>query len=282
MTNRRTRRKIVNGVMLTLTGICTVSTVAVLLAILGCLLYNGASSLSWNFFTKLPKPPGELGGGMANAIVGSAEIVGIAALIGLPIGFVAGIYLAEYHDRRFASLVRYVADLLTGVPSIIIGILGWALIVLPMHGNSGFAGSVALSVMLIPIVTRQTEQFLREVPLSLREAALALGASRWKMIFTVVVPAASKGIMTGMILGVARIAGESAPLLFTALGNQYWGGMSEPTSSLPVMIYTRATSPYEEWHQQAWAAGLVLIGMVLTANVLARLVISRGVSVPRT
>ncbi len=281
MMDRRMRRKIVNGVMLSLTAVCTVSTVAILLLILGCLLFNGATSLSWNFFTQLPKPPGEAGGGMANAIVGSAEIVGVAALIGLPIGFIAGIYLAEYEDRRFASVVRYVADLLTGVPSIIVGILAWALIVVPMHRNSGLAGSVALSVMLIPIVTRQTEQFLREVPLSLREGALALGASKWKMVVTVVVPAGSKGILTGMILGVARIAGESAPLIFTALSNQYWGGLTEPTASLPVMIYTRATSPYEEWHQQAWAAGLVLIAMVLTANVLARLVISRGVSVPR-
>ena len=281
MINRQMWRKLVNGVMLTLTGVCTVTTVAVLFVILGCLLYNGASSLSWNFFTQLPKPPGETGGGMANAIVGSAEIVGVAALIGIPIGFIAGIYLAEYEDKKLASLVRYVADLLNGVPSIIVGILAWALVVLPFHHFSGIAGSVALSVMLIPIVTRQTEQFLREVPLSLREGALALGASKWKMIATVAVPAGSKGILTGMILGVARIAGESAPLLFTALGNQFWGGMNEPTSSLPVMIYSRATGPYEEWHQQAWAAGLVLIGMVLTANILARLVIARGVSVPR-
>jgi phosphate transport system permease protein len=277
----RTWRKLVNAIMLTLTGVCTVTTVAVLFVILGLLIYHGASSLSVHFFTELPKPTGETGGGMANAIVGSAEIVGIAALIGIPIGFIAGIYLSEYEDKKFASIVRYVADLLNGVPSIIVGILAWALVVLPFHHFSGFAGSVALSVMLIPIVTRQTEQFLREVPLALREGALALGASKWKMIASVAVPAGSKGILTGMILGVARIAGESAPLLFTALGNQYWGGMSEPTSSLPVMIYQRATSPYEDWNQQAWAAGLVLIAMVLTANILARMVLARGVSVPR-
>lgn len=281
MIDRLLWRKIVNGVMLSLTGVCTVATVAVLFVILGCLIYNGASSLSLNFFTQLPKPPGETGGGMANAIVGSFEIVGVAALIGIPIGFIAGIYLAEYEDKKLGSVVRYVADLLNGVPSIIVGILAWSLVVLPFHGYSGLAGSVALSVMLIPIVTRQTEQFLREVPLSLREGALALGASKWKMIATVAVPAGSKGILTGMILGVARISGESAPLLFTALGNQFWGGMTEPTSSLPVMIYSRATGPYEEWHQQAWAAGLVLIAMVLTANIMARLVIARGVSVPR-
>jgi phosphate transport system permease protein len=247
MMDQLTWRKSVNVVMLTLTGVCTVTTVAVLFVILGLLLYHGASSLSWHFFTQLPKPTGESGGGMANAIVGSAEIVGVAALIGIPIGFIAGIYLSEYEDKKFASIVRYVADLLNGVPSIIVGILAWALVVLPFHHFSGFAGSVALSVMLIPIVTRQTEQFLREVPLSLREGALALGASKWKMIASVAVPAGSKGILTGMILGVARIAGESAPLLFTALGNQFWGGMSEPTSSLPVMIYSRATSPYEDW-----------------------------------
>ena len=281
MINQLTRRKTVNAVMLTLTGVCTVTTVAVLFVILGLLLYHGASSLSLHFFTQLPKPTGETGGGMANAIVGSATIVGVAALIGIPIGFIAGIYLSEYEDKKFASIVRYVADLLNGVPSIIVGILAWALVVLPFHHFSGFAGSVALSVMLIPIVTRQTEQFLREVPLALREGALALGASKWKMIATVAVPAGSKGILTGMILGVARIAGESAPLLFTALGNQFWGGMTEPTSSLPVMIYTRATSPYEDYNQQAWAAGLVLIGMVLTANILARMVLARGVSVPR-
>src|ERR1039458_8844873 len=235
------RRKFVNAVMLTLTGTRTVGGVAVLFLILGALIVNGASSLSWNFFTKLPVPVGETGGGMANAIVGSAQIVGIAALIGIPIGFIAGIYLSEYEDKKLAAVVRYVADLLNGVPSIIIGILGWALLVVPMHGNSALAGSIALSVMLIPIVTRQTEQFLREVPLALREGALALGASKWKMIATVVVPAGSKGILTGMILGVARIAGESAPLLFTAFNNQFWGGgITQPTASLPVMIYSHA------------------------------------------
>jgi phosphate transport system permease protein len=275
------RRKLVNALMLTMTGVCTVTTVAVLFMILGALVVNGISSLSWNFFTQLPKPIGETGGGMANAIVGSAQIVGVAALIGIPVGFLAGVYLAEYDDKKFAALIRYLADLLNGVPSIIIGILAWALLVVPLHGYSALAGSVALSVMLIPIVTRQTEQFLREVPLALREGALALGASKWKMIATVVVPAGSKGIMTGMILGIARIAGESAPLLFTALSSQYWGGLTEPTASLPVMIYRRASSPYEEWHQQAWAAGLVLIAMVLTANILARMILARGVSVPR-
>jgi phosphate transport system permease protein len=279
--NKLSWRKLVNNVMLTLTGVCTVVTIAILFVILGCLIYFGAQSLNWDFFTKLPLPPGEVGGGLANAIVGSLQIVGLAALIGIPIGFLAGVYLAEYEDRRFASLVRYVADLLNGVPSIIVGILAWTLVVLPMHTQSGLAGSIALSFMLIPIVTRQTEQFLREVPLALREGALALGASKWRMIVTVAVPAGSKGILTGMILGVARISGESAPLLFTALNNQYWGGLTEPTASLPVMIYKLAISPYEDWNRQAWAAGLVLITMVLVANIAARLVLARGVSVPR-
>ncbi len=277
-----TWRKLVNNVMLGLTGVCTFLTVSALFLILGYLLYYGASSLDWNFFTKLPLPSGEVGGGMANAIVGSLQIVAVAALIGIPMGFLAGVYLSEFEDKGFAPLVRYTADLLNGVPSIIIGILAWTLVVVPMKRFSAFAGSIALSVMLIPIVTRQTEQFLREVPMSLREGALALGASKWKMIATVVVPAGSKGILTGMILGVARIAGETAPLLFTALNNQFWGGsMAQPTATLPVMIYLRAVSPYDDWHRQAWAAGLVLIGLVLIANISARFVLARGISVPR-
>jgi phosphate transport system permease protein len=279
--NKLSWRKLINGVMLTLTGVCTVITISILFVILGCLIYFGAQSLNWDFFTKLPLPPGEVGGGLANAIVGSLQIVGLAALIGIPIGFMAGVYLAEYEDRLLASVVRYVADLLNGVPSIVVGILAWTLVVLPMKTQSGLAGSVALAFMLIPIVTRQTEQFLREVPLALREGALALGASKWRMIATVAVPAGSKGILTGMILGVARISGESAPLLFTALNNQYWGGLREPTASLPVMIYKLAIAPYEDWNRQAWAAGLVLITLVLLANIAARLVLARGVSVPR-
>lgn len=274
-------RKAVNWVMLSTTGICAFIAVSSLFVILAFLLYNGGKSLDWNFFTQLPKATGEVGGGLANAIVGSLQIVGMASLIGIPIGFIAGIYLAEFEDKTYAPLVRYTADLLNGVPSIIVGILAWTLVVRSMKHFSAFAGSVALAVMLIPIVTRQTEQFLREVPMALREGALALGASKWKTIATVVVPAGSKGILTGMILGVARIAGESAPLLFTALNNQFWGGFNEPTASLPVMIYYRAISPFEDWHRQAWAAGLVLITLVLIANVSARLILSRGISAPR-
>ena len=280
--NRRLWRKMVNSVMLTLTGICTVIAVSCLFVILGYLLYNGVRSLDWSFFTKLPLAPGEEGGGMANAIVGSLEIVGLAAAMGIPVGFLAGVYLSEYEDRVFASLVRYVADLLNGVPSIVIGIVAWTLVVVPMKQFSAFAGAVALSIMLIPIVTRQTEQFMREVPNSLREGALALGAHKWKAVATVVVPAASKGVLTGMILGVARVAGETAPPLFTAFNNQFWnGGLGQPTASLPVQIYLRATSPYDDWHRQAWAAGLVLIALVLVANIAARYVLAKGISVPR-
>jgi len=282
MMNRLMWRKTVNAVMLSLTGIFTVLTVAILFLILGYLVYYGGRSLDWNFFTKLPLPPGEVGGGMANAIVGSIEIVGMAALIGLPFGFLAGVYLAEFEDKWFASIVRYMADLLNGMPSIVVGLLAWTLVVVPTKGFSALAGAIALAVMLIPIVTRQTEQFLREVPLALREGALALGASKWRTVATVVVPAASKGVLTGMILGVARVAGETAPLLFTAFNNQFWGGgLTQPTASLPVMIYTHAIAPYDDWHRQAWAAGLVLIGMVLIANIAARLVLARGISVPR-
>jgi phosphate transport system permease protein len=274
-------RKFVNSVMLSASGLCAAVAVSALFVILAFLLYNGGKSLDWNFFTQLPQAIGETGGGMANAIVGSLEIVGMASLLGIPIGFIAGVYLSEFDDKNFAALVRYTADLLNGIPSIIVGILAWTLVVARIKHFSAFAGAVALAVMLIPIVTRQTEQFLREVPMSLREGSLALGASKWKMIASVVVPAGSKGVLTGIILGVARIAGESAPLLFTAFNNQFWGGLNEPTASLPVMIYYRAISPYDDWHRQAWAAGLVLITLVLVANIAARMVLARGITVPR-
>ncbi|MGA2040578.1 MAG: phosphate ABC transporter permease PstA [Bryobacteraceae bacterium] len=280
--NRLTYRKIVNNVMLTLTGLCTLLTVSILFLILGYLVYNGGKSLDWAFFTKLPLPPGEDGGGMANAIVGSAEMVGLAALIGLPIGFMGGIYLAEFSGKTMGFAIRYTADLLNGVPSIVIGIFAWALVVVPLHNFSGLAGAVALGIMLIPISMRTTEQFLSTVPNALREGALALGAPKWKVLSTVVVPAAMKGVLTGMILGVARVAGETAPLLFTALNNQFWPrGVNQPTASLPVMIYTHAISPYDDWHRQAWAAGLVLLAMVLVTNIAARWILSRGISVQK-
>jgi len=274
-------RKAINYVMLTATGACTLLTVSVLFVILGYLVYNGGKSIDWNFLTKLPLPPGETGGGMANAIMGSATMVGLAALIGLPIGFLGGVYLAEFGGKTFGFLVRYMADLLNGVPSIVIGIFAWTLVVVPMRHYSALAGGVALSIMLIPVTLRSTEQFLLGVPRALREGALALGAPKWKVIATVVVPAAMRGILTGMILGVARVAGETAPLLFTALNNQFWATVNEPTASLPVMIYKLAISPYDDWHRQAWAAGLVLLGMVLVTNVTARWILSRGISVQK-
>jgi phosphate transport system permease protein len=280
--NRTARRKLISNIMMALTGVCTFLTVSTLFLILGYLLWNGGTSVDWNFFTKLPKSPGETGGGMANAIVGSAQIIGLAALIGVPIGFIGGVYLAEFGGKTMSFLVRYTADLLNGVPSIVIGIFAWTVVVVPMKSFSALAGALSLAVMLIPIGLRSTEQFMLSVPLPLREGALALGASKWKTIATVVVPAAIRGILTGMILGVARIAGETAPLLFTALNNQYWSaGFNQPVATLPVMIYYRAISPYEDWHRQAWAAGLVLLAMVLVANIAARLILSRGAGAQR-
>jgi len=272
-------RKIVNAVMLCLTGLCTFATVAVLFLILGYLIYNGSRSINWDFLTKLPLPPGDKGGGMANAIVGSATMVGLSALFGLPVGFLGGVYLAEFGGKRIAFTVRYMADLLNGVPSIVVGIFAWGIAVRPFHGYSAVAGAFALSIMLIPISLRTTEQFMLTVPRALREGALALGAPKWKVIATVVVPAAMRGILTGMILGVARVAGECAPLLFTALNNNFWArGLNQPTAALPVMIYRRAIAPFEDWNRQAWAAGLVLIAMVLVTNITARYVLSRGIS----
>src|ERR1700744_6231912 len=239
MTPRNSRRNVVNNLMLTLCGLCAILTVSTLFLILGYLLYNGGQSVNLGFFTNLPLPPGQVGGGMAAAIVGSAEIVLFATLVGLPIGFFAGIYLAEFGGKTFPFIIRYTADLLNGIPSIVIGIFAWTLIVVPMHRFSALAGGMALSLMLIPITARSTEQFLLEVPRSMREGALALGASKWRSIATVIVPAARKGIMTGMILGVARISGETAPLLFTSLNNQFWSSsLADQTASLPVMIYT--------------------------------------------
>jgi phosphate transport system permease protein len=270
-------RKSLNVVMLTLTGVAAFSVVSVLFLILGYLVYNGGKSLNWAFFTQLPKPVGETGGGMANAIVGSLKLLLLAAVMGLPVGLIAGVYLAEFGGRTFSFIVRYTTDLLNGVPSIVMGIFAYALVVLPMKHFSTWAGGVALGIMVIPITLRSTEEFLRSVPNSLREGAMALGASKWKTIATVILPAASGGIVTGMLLSLARVAGETAPLLFTAFGNQFWSpGWNQPIASLPVMIYTYAIAPYEDWHRQAWAAGLVLLGLVLLANVGTRLALSRG------
>lgn len=276
--NRRYQvRKLVNNVMLTLTGLCTLLAVSILFFILGYLLWNGATSLNVDFFTQVQRPPGEEGGGLAHALVGSAELVAIAALIGAPIGFLAGVYLAEFAGSRFAFVVRYTTDLLNGVPSIVLGLFAYALVVVPMRGFSALAGGIALSVIFIPLAVRTTEQFLLGVPQTLREGALALGASKWQSVATVVVPAAARGVATGMMLAIARVAGETAPLLFTSASNRYFSsGLGEPVASLPVMIYSYATSPYPDWHRQAWAAGLVLLGLVLLVNVSGRLVLARG------
>jgi phosphate transport system permease protein len=268
-------RKFVNYFMFSMTGLCALVTVGVLFFILGYLVWNGGSSLSWAFLTHLPTPVGESGGGMANAIVGSAKLLLLASAFGIPIGFLGGVYLAEFGGRSFPFVVRYTADLLNGVPSIVMGIFAYTIVVLPMKHFSTLAGGLALGVMMIPIAVRTTEEALRTVPLMLREGGLALGASKWKTIATVVVPAARKGIVTGIILVIARVAGETAPLLFTAFSNRFWSpGWNQPTASLPVMVYTYAISPYEDWHKQAWAAGLVLLTLVLVANVAAKLFVS--------
>jgi phosphate transport system permease protein len=270
-------RKSLNAVMLTLTGVAAFAVVSVLFLILGYLVINGGRSLNWDFFTQLPKPVGETGGGMANAIVGSLKLLFLAAILGLPIGLIGGVYLAEFGGKTFSFITRYTADLLNGVPSIVIGIFAYSLFVLPVKHFSAFAGGVALAIMVIPITLRSTEEFLRAVPNNLREGAMALGASKWRTIVTVILPAARGGIITGMLLALARVAGETAPLLFTAFGNRFWGsGWSQPISSLPRMIYDYAISPYDDWHRQAWAAGLVLLGLVLIANIGTRLVLSRG------
>src|SRR3984957_12214822 len=273
-------RKSLNGLMLTLTGVAAFAVVAVLFMILGYLIYNGGKSLNWDFFTKLPKPVGETGGGMANAIVGSLKLLFLAAVIGLPIGLLAGVYLAEFGGKTFSFVTRYTTDLLNGVPSIVMGIFAYSLVVLPVKHFSAYAGGVALAIMVISITVRSTEEFLRGVPGSLREGAMALGASKWRTIATVILPAASGGIMTGMLLALARVAGETAPLLFTAFSNRYWSnGWGQPIASLPVMIYTYAISPYDDWHRQAWAAGLVLLMLVLLSNLGARFILARSKAV---
>jgi phosphate transport system permease protein len=283
MSPRLRWRKFVSNFMLTMTGVCAFVAVSVLFLILGYLVYHGGASINWNFFTKLPTPVGENGGGMANAIVGSAKLLFLATLIGVPVGFFGAIYLAEFSGGTTAFIVRYSADLLNGVPSIVIGIFAFILVVHPFKHFSTFAGGFALGLMMIPITLRSTEEFLRSVPIALREAAMALGASKWKTIASVIVPAAYRGILTAILLAFARVAGETAPLLFTALGNRFWSpGWSHPTAALPEMIYRYAISPYEDWNRQAWAAGLVLLALILIINIVARAILSRGIAVSRT
>ena len=266
------QRRVVDVVMAWLTALAAGAVILPLLMILGFLLFQGAPAVNVDFFTHLPKPVGEDGGGMANAIVGSLVLVGMAAGIGLPIGILGGVYLAESRDRRLPWVVRFLADVLNGVPSIVVGIFAYTLVVLPMRRFSALAGAVALAVIMLPIVVRTSEEIVRLVPSSLREAALALGIPEWKMVLRVVLPTARAGIITGVMVAVARVAGETAPLLFTAFGNRFWHQrLDQPIAALPLQIFAYAIAPYDDWHRQAWAGALVLIGMVFVVSLAARL-----------
>ena len=248
-----------------------------LLAIFIYLLIKGVQSLNWAFLTQLPKPPGEVGGGMANAIVGSGMILAIASLVGIPMGIGAGIYLAEYGRNLFGDVVRFTSDVLNGVPSIVIGIAVYSLIVVRQKHFSAIAGSVALAIMMVPTVARATEEMLLMVPNNIREAALGLGIPKWRTTLSISLRTASAGVITGCMLAFARVAGETAPLLFTTLGNQYWSkSLNQPTAALPLQIYTYALSPYDDWHKQAWAGALILIVMIVAAVAAVRIVTSRG------
>jgi phosphate transport system permease protein len=269
----RLARHWISGAMIGLTYLAAVLATLPLLLILAHLLRKGAAALSVSFFTSMPKPVGEAGGGMANAIVGTLILIGIACSIGLPIGIGAGIYLSEKRSTPLAQSVRFLSDVLNGLPSIVMGIFAWEFLVRPVGHFSALAGGAALGAMMVPLVTRTTEEMLRVVPVSLREAALALGYPRWRTSLSVVVRTALAGIATGALVAVARIAGETAPLLFTAFGNQFWStSVREPIAALPLQIFTYAISPYDEWHAQAWAGALVLISIVLVISLAARIV----------
>lgn len=268
------RRKWINHAMFALTAACALASLSVLFFILGYIAYRGLSSVNPAFLLHLPKPVGEPGGGIANSIVGSAKIVALATAMGVPVGVLGGVYLAEYGDNKTGFFVRYAADVLNGIPSIVMGLFAYLIVVVPMKRFSALSGSVALAIIMIPIVLRNTEDFVRLVPQSIREAALALGVPQWKVVLRVVLPTASRGIVTGALLAVSRVAGETAPLIFTAFGNRYWdNGFLNPMASLPHTIFTYAIAPYEDWHRQAWAAALILILFVLTINVGARVLL---------
>ncbi len=256
---------------------CVAAAVIALIPLVSVLYYvtaRGIGGINLDFFTELPKPVGESGGGMANAIVGTLKLVFLACAIGIPPGVLAGVYLAEFGHSRFGKLVRFSADVMSGVPSITVGIFVYSLVVLQTKQFSALAGGIALAVLMLPTVTRTTEELLRLVPESLREAALGLGLPKWRATLRVMLRTAAPGIATGVMLAVARVAGETAPLLFTAFNNRFWSsGLNEPTASLPVNIYTYAVSPYEEWHRQAWAAALVLLLLILLLNITARLLV---------
>ncbi len=245
------------------------------------LLINGAGAVNWDFFTKLPAPVGAAGGGMANAIVGSLELLAFASVIGIPIGVLGGVYLAEYGSARINSVLRFLADVLNGVPSITWGMVVYGLVVLRFKGFSAYAGGLALALIMIPLILRTTEEVILLVPNGYREASLALGVSRWKTIVHIVMKTASKGIITGILLALARVGGETAPLLFTAFGNRFWNhSLSQPIAALPLQVFTYAISPYDDWHRQAWAGALVLVTGVFCVNVVVRILTrGRGASV---
>lgn len=266
-------RKIKNGIMFSL---CLLSVLAALIPLFIILFYTisqGISSVNWDFFTKMPKPAGEAGGGMANALVGSAILLGLGSIVGLPVGIMSGIYLSESKKSIFAGIVRFLAEVLNGIPSIVVGVFAYIVIVIPMHRFSAIAGGFALGILMMPVVTRTTEEMMKLVPNSYREAALGLGISRWKTTLFIILPTALKGIITGVLLSIARAAGETAPLLFTALGNRFWSThLDQPIASLTVFIYDYSKSPFDDWIRQAWAAALILIMVILFINVIFRFV----------
>ena len=276
MTFRDRRRRALSALMIGGSVLAVVAALIPVGMILFFVLAKGIGSINLDFFRHMPKPVGETGGGMANAILGTLTMVGLGAAFAVPVGIIAGIFLSEYHESKLASLVRFSADTLNGVPSIVIGVFIYTVFVLPVKKFSALAGGAALGVMMLPIITRTTEELLRLVPMTLREGAYALGATRSRAMFTVVLPAALPGILTGVILALARVAGETAPLLFTSLNNQFWSTtLTEPMASLTVQVYTYAISPYEDLHRQAWAGALVLVTIVLACSLLARVATRR-------
>ncbi len=271
------RRRLTDSLMTGLATLTVVLVLAPLVAIFGYLVYKGIGSINWAFLTQLPKPVGETGGGMANAIVGSIFILAIASVIGVPFGVGAGIYLAEFGRNRFGSVIRFTADVLNGVPSIVVGIVAYSIVVLYQRHFSALAGGVALAIMMIPTICRTTEEMLLLVPTALREAAYGLGVPRWRTTLSIVLRTATSGVITGVMLAFARVAGETAPLLFTAFGNQFWNlRYDQPTAALPLQIFVYAISPYDEWHRLAWAGALVLIILIVTAVAAVRYVVRRG------
>ncbi len=273
------RRKWMNQMMAALTALWAALVLAPLFLVLAFLMRTGLSAINLEFFTALPGPAGERGGGMANAIVGTVYLLSLASALGVPVGVLAGIFLAEYPNTRLAHLTRFTADVLNGTPSIIMGLFAYTLVVLPLRHFSALAGGVALGVILIPTVVRTTEEIVRLVPQSVREASLALGIPQWKTTLRVVIPTAATGIVTGIMVGLARIAGETAPLLFTAFGNRFWNwDPLQPIAALPIQIFAYAISPFDDWHRQAWAGALVLVTMLLLVNVAARTAAGRQVN----